>query len=100
MTSDDASPSPAAYRLRLIVAGSSDRSRRAIRNLHDLCARHMPGDIDIEIIDIFQQPELAAKYRVVAAPTLVRLLPLPVRQIIGDLSKAEQVLRGLDVVPL
>jgi circadian clock protein KaiB len=86
------------YRLRLIVAGSTVRSRRAIENLRHLCEQHLHGQVDLEIIDIYQQPELARQYQVVAAPTLVKLLPLPVRRIIGDLSEEDRVLRGLEVI--
>jgi circadian clock protein KaiB len=86
------------YRLRLIVAGSTMRSRRAIENLRRLCEQHLSGEVDLEIIDIYQQPELARQYQVVAAPTLVKLLPLPVRRFIGDLSEEDRVLRGLEVI--
>jgi circadian clock protein KaiB len=89
-----------SYRLRLVVAGVSDRSRRAIENLRRVCSEHLPEKIDLEVIDIYQHPELAEKYQIVAAPTLVKLLPLPVRQIIGDLSQEQRVLHALDIVPL
>ncbi len=91
---------PVAYRLRLFVAGGTTRSRRAIENLRRICAGPLGDDVDLEVIDIYQQPELAERYQVIAAPTLVRLLPLPMRHIIGDLSDAERVLRGLDAGPL
>lgn len=100
MNPEDALPAPAAYRLRLIVAGSTERSRRTIANLQHLCEEHLSGQVDLEIIDIYQQPELAQQYQVIAAPTLVKLLPLPVRRIIGDLSREDRVLRGLEIVPL
>jgi circadian clock protein KaiB len=89
-----------AYRLRLFVAGSNPRSRRAIENLKQICDEHLSGKVDLEVIDIYQQPGFAEKYQVVAAPTLVKLLPLPVRRIIGDLSEKERVLRGLEVAIL
>jgi circadian clock protein KaiB len=89
----------ATYRLRLIVAGRTAFSQRAIENFQRLCARYLPGQSDIEIIDIYQQPELAAQYEVIAAPTLVKLLPLPVRHLIGDLSEVDRVLRGLEISP-
>ncbi len=91
---------PTAYRLRLFVAGSTTRSRRAIENLRQICAGQLRGEVDLEVIDIYQQPELAERYQVLAAPTLVRLLPLPMRHIIGDLSETERVLRGLELAPL
>lgn len=85
------------YRLRLFVAGSTVRSRQAIENLKRICREQLNGDVDLEVVDIYQQPELAERYQVIAAPTLVKLLPLPVRRIIGDLSETERVLRGLDL---
>ena len=88
-----------AFRLRLFVAGNSVRSQQAIANLRRICANNLPERIDVEVIDIYQQPALAGENQVIAAPTLVRLLPLPVRRIIGDLSETERVLRGLDVTP-
>lgn len=88
------------YRLRLFVAGSTVRSQRAIENLRRLCAQQLAGKVDLEVVDIYQQPELAGQNQVIAAPTLVKLLPLPVRRIIGDLSETDRVLRGLDLLPL
>ena len=90
----------APYRLRLFVAGNTTRSRRAIENLRRICADHPARRIDLEVVDIFQQPELAEQHQVIATPTLVKLLPLPVRRIIGDLSETDRVLRGLDLLPL
>ena len=89
-----------AFRLRLFVAGGSELSRRAIENLRRFTLAHLAGEVDIEVVDIYQQPELARLYQVVAAPTLVKLLPLPVRRIIGDLSDADRILRGLGLAPL
>lgn len=89
-----------SYRLRLFVAGSTVRSRRAIENLRVLCRDHLAGRVDLEVVDIYQQPELAERHQVIAAPTLLKLLPLPVRRIIGDLSETERVLHGLDLLPL
>ena len=88
------------YRLRLFVAGSTPRSRRAIENLRQVCDEHLKDRVDLEVIDIYQQPELAGRYQVIAAPTLVKLQPLPVRRIIGDLSEKERVIRGLELLPL
>jgi circadian clock protein KaiB len=89
-----------AYRLRLVVAGRTRRSQRAIENLRTICEEHLSGQVDLEVIDIYQQPELAEKYHVIAAPTLVKLLPLPIRRVIGDLSEKERVLRGLEITLL
>ncbi len=88
---------PAPYKLRLFVAGTNGRSQRAIENLRRLCSERLPGRFDLEVIDIYQQPELASYYQVVAAPTLVKLAPAPLRRIIGDLSETARVLRGLDL---
>jgi circadian clock protein KaiB len=85
------------YQLQLFVAGSNLRSRRAIETLQHICEHELSGEANLEIIDIYQQPELADRYQVVAAPTLVRMLPLPVRHLIGDLAKIDRVLQGLQV---
>ncbi len=90
---------PPHFRLRLFVAGTTPRSLRTIARLRRLCDRHMNGRADVEVIDIYQQPELAERDQVVAAPTLVKLQPLPVRRIIGDLSDEGRVLRGLGLAP-
>jgi circadian clock protein KaiB len=85
------------YRLRLVIAGHTPRSRRAISNLRKFCNETLAGMVDLEVIDIYQQPDLAEKYHVIAAPTLIKLLPLPIRRVIGDLSERERVLRGLEI---
>jgi len=91
--------SPLLYRLRLFVAGSTMRSRHAIENLRRVCDERLPGHVELEVIDIYQQPELAEAAQVVAAPTLVRLHPLPVRRVVGDLSETDRLLHGLEIVP-
>ena len=83
--------------LRLYVAGSTARSVRAIENLRRICEEHLAGRYDLEVVDIYQQPEAAREFQLIAAPTLVRLLPEPLRRVIGDLSDEERVLRGLDL---
>lgn len=88
---------PKHYHLRLFIAGTSVRSQRTIENLRRLLAERLSGRYELEVIDIYQQPELAAVHQVVAAPTLVKLHPLPVRRIIGDLSDEARVLRGLSL---
>lgn len=85
------------YVLRLFVAGMTPRSQRAIANLRRICDEQLAGRVDIATIDIFQQPHLAEKHQVVAAPTLLRLEPLPVKRLIGDLSDEARVLSGLDL---
>ena len=87
----------AIYQLRLFVAGTSGRSQRAMENLRRICGERLPSRYDLEVIDIYQQPELASRYQVIAAPTLVKLAPGPLRRIIGDLSETARVLRGLDL---
>ena len=90
-------PDEARYRLRLFVAGTSQRSQRTIANLRRLCAEPLAGRVDLEVVDIYQQPDLAEQDQVVAAPTLVKLWPPPLRRIIGDLSAEARVLRALDL---
>lgn len=88
---------PEHYHLRLFIAGTSTRSQRTIENLRRILAERLAGRYELEVVDIYQQPEFAATYQVVAAPTLVKLRPLPVRRIIGDLSDEARVLRGLSL---
>ena len=95
--SEDAAPR-LYYQLRLFVAGITVRSQRTIENLRRICDEHLAGQVDLEVIDIYQQPELARQNQVIAAPTLVKLLPLPIRRIIGDLSETDHVLRGLELI--
>lgn len=80
------------YVLRLYVSGLTPNSARAVANLKDLCEEHLAGRYQLEIVDVFQQPELARADQIVAVPTLIRKLPFPVRRLIGDLSKKERVL--------
>ncbi len=85
--------------LRLYIAGQTPRSVAAFANLKKICEQHFAGRYRIEVIDLVQNPQLAAGDQILAVPTLVRRLPEPVRKIIGDLSNAERVLVGLDVRP-
>ncbi|MCJ2033382.1 circadian clock KaiB family protein [Methylobacterium sp. J-068] len=91
------SASSPRYVLRLFVAGMTPRSQRAIANLRRICDERLAGRVDLATIDIFQQPHLAEEHQVVAAPTLLRLEPLPVKRLIGDLSDEARVLAGLDL---
>jgi circadian clock protein KaiB len=75
------------------------RSARAIENLQVLCQKHLPGRYELQVIDVYQQPELARTEQVVAIPTLIKKLPLPLRRLIGDMSDEERVLVGLDILP-
>ena|SRR5688572_20795728 len=97
---DPASAPPAgqkAYRLRLYVAGQTPKSMLAFRNLKQICEEHLQGRYEIEIIDLLENPQLAAGDQILAVPTLVRRLPEPIKRIIGDLSNKERVLVGLDL---
>lgn len=85
--------------LRLYIAGQTPRSIAAFANLKRICEEHLAGRYRIEVIDLVQNPQLAAGDQILAVPTLVRRLPEPVRKIIGDLSNADRVLVGLDIRP-
>jgi circadian clock protein KaiB len=85
------------YLLRLYTNGSSSRSLKAIANLRKLCEQHLEGRHVLEIVDLSTNPELAKAEQVIAAPTLVRMLPLPLRRFIGDLSQTERIIIGLDL---
>ena len=87
------------FDLRLYVAGQSPKSIRAIENLRRVCDEHLPGRCRIEVVDLLENPELARGDEIIAVPTLVRRLPLPVRTIIGDLSDTDRVLVGLQLRP-
>jgi circadian clock protein KaiB len=87
------------YVLRLYVTGSTPKSGRAIRNLRKICEEHLQGKYELEVIDIYQQPELAREADVIATPTLVKKLPRPLRKFIGDLSDKDQVLKGMNITP-
>jgi circadian clock protein KaiB len=89
----------AHFVLKLYVSGMTPRSRRAIANLQKLCEEHLFDSYDLEIIDIYQQPALAKGAQIVAVPTLVKTLPLPLRRVIGDLSDPGRILLVLGVVP-
>lgn len=86
------------HALRLYVTGATERSLRAIANVKDVCERYLKGRYDLEVVDIYQQPALASRDQIVAVPTLIKRLPVPVRFLVGDLSQTEHVLRGLGLV--
>ncbi len=85
------------YVLRLFVTGHTQKSMRAVRNITKLCEQHLHGSYELEVIDLYQQPELAAEHQLVAAPTLFKLQPLPPRKMIGDMSDTGRVLAGLGI---
>lgn len=87
------------YVLRLYVSGMTPKSIAAVENVKRVCEENFSGRYNLEVIDIRQHPELAKEAQVIASPTLVKKLPLPLRKVIGDMSKREQLLVGLDVVP-
>jgi circadian clock protein KaiB len=87
------------YVLRLYVAGLNSISLRAIENLKKICEENLQGRYELEVIDIYQQPVLARGEQIIAAPTLIKELPPPLRRFIGDLSQTEKILVGLDLRP-
>ena len=87
------------YVLRLYITGTTPQSARAIANVKKICEEHLQGRYELEVIDLYQQPQLAQGEQIIAAPTLIKKLPLPLRRIIGDMSNAERVLVGLDLMP-
>lgn len=90
-------PRSPAYRLRLYIAGQTSRSLAALANLKLICEDHLHGQYEIEVIDLFGDPQLAAGDQILAVPTLVRTWPLPLRRIVGDLTDPQRVLVGLDL---
>jgi circadian clock protein KaiB len=90
-------PQDGKYILKLYVTGMTPNSVRAVENLRKICEEHLQGKYDLEVFDIYQQPELARSEQIIAAPTLVKKLPLPLRKFIGGLSETEKVLVGLDI---
>ena len=85
------------YVLLLYIAGTTPRAVRAIANVRMICEDHLAGRFDLEVIDISQYPALAANEQIIAAPTLIRKLPLPHRRFIGDMSETDRILKGLDL---
>jgi circadian clock protein KaiB len=90
-------PTKALRKLILYVAGQTPKSVAAIANLERICAEHLPGQYTIEVIDLRQNPKLAREHSIVAIPTLVRELPVPLRKLIGDLSDTHKVLVNLKI---
>jgi len=85
------------YVLRLFVAGINPKSRKAIENLRKILEENLKGQYELEIIDIYQQPIFAKEGQIVAAPTLIKELPPPLRRFVGDMSNKERILLGLDI---
>ena len=85
------------YILHLYVTGVTSRSTRAIMNIKGICDKYLKGRYKLEVIDIYQQPKLAKDEQIVAAPTLIKSFPLPLRRFVGDLSNTERIVTGLDL---
>jgi len=87
------------YVLRLYVTGMTPKSTLAIANVRKLCEKYLEGSYELEVIDIYQQPKLAKGEQIIATPTLIKKLPLPLRKLIGDMSDTERFLVGIDLKP-
>ena len=88
------------WELKLYIAGNTAKSITALKNLNKYCEEHLKGQYKIEVVDLLIHPQLAAGDQILAIPTLVRKVPVPIRKIIGDLSNEEKVLVGLNIRPL
>jgi circadian clock protein KaiB len=87
------------YVLILYVTGATPQSTQALVRLKEICAEYLQGRYELEVVDIYQQPEEAKSAQILAAPTLIKILPPPLRKVIGNLSDLERVLIGLDLQP-
>jgi circadian clock protein KaiB len=90
---------PRKFLLRLYVTGTTPRSALAIENIKSICEEHLKGRYELEVVDVYQRPTLAAEEQIIATPTLIKVLPAPLRRLIGDLTDEERVLMGLDLKP-
>jgi circadian clock protein KaiB len=93
----DGDQSKEKYTLQLYITGATPSSTRAIRNLRKICEEYLENRYELEVIDIYQQPQLSIGEQIIAAPTLIKKLPLPLRTLIGDLSDTDKVLMGLNL---
>jgi circadian clock protein KaiB len=96
-TDDAAAAIPERYVLRLFITGHTPLSTRALVRIRKICEEHLEGRYDLEVVDIAKNPTLAAGEQIIAAPTLIKKLPLPQRRFIGDMSDTERILLGLDL---
>ncbi len=87
------------YVLRLYVTGMTTKSKLAVQNIKKICEDHLKGRCDLEVIDVYRQPVLAKGDQIIATPTLIKKLPVPLRKFIGDMSETEKILLGLDLRP-
>jgi circadian clock protein KaiB len=90
-------PREPRYLLRLYVTGQTPRSLRSVENLRALCDKYLRENFDLEVVDIYQQPAMAAEGQIIAAPTLIKSMPLPLRRLVGDFSDQKRVILGLDI---
>ena len=90
-------PARAEYILRLYVTGSTPRSLKAIANLKRVCEEYLHDDYDLQVIDIYKNPDAAREEQIIAAPTLIKSLPAPLRRFVGDLSNTQKLLIGLGI---
>jgi circadian clock protein KaiB len=97
-TNSGPSTEPAlVYILQLYITGQTPRSMASVHNISEFCKKHLEGRFELKIVDIYQQPEMAREAQIIAAPTLVKHMPPPVRKLIGDLSDEKRMLIALDV---
>ena len=96
---DGAAPTGPEYLLHLYITGATPNSSRAVRNIKDICEQHLKGRYELQIVDVYQQPELAQEHDLIGVPTLIKLRPGLVRRMVGDFSDRERVLKALGVVP-
>lgn len=87
------------YVLKLFVSGMTSSSIKAVQNIRKICQEHLQGRVELEIIDIYQQPDRAKQEQIVAVPILIKKLPAPLQQFIGDLSNTPKILVGLNLIP-
>ena len=85
------------YVLRLYITGMTPKSTLAVSNIQKLCEQYLKGCYELEVVDIYQQPKLAAGEQIIATPTLIKKLPLPLRKLIGDMSDTKRFLLGIDL---
>jgi len=90
---------PAEWTLRLYIAGMTPKAMAALANLKSICEEHLQGKYSIEVIDLVKNPQLGEGDQILATPTLVRALPMPIKKIIGNLANIDRVLVGLDLLP-
>jgi circadian clock protein KaiB len=98
LESAEAARATERYVLKLYVTGATARSLRAIANIKAICEQYLKGRYRLEVVDVYRRPELLRRDQIVAVPALIKKLPLPLRLLVGDLSRTEQVLHGLGLV--